>query len=123
MPHAKAQAMVNVDYRDRMAFVATLGDIGPERIIRAGRYEAEKESQGMIEVAYTIHEIYRRRGIGTILQDRLEGYAQHQGFKGAVGYLFEDNMAMLKTFSREGSYCGDILEDGILRVFRYFYTK
>jgi acyl-CoA hydrolase/GNAT superfamily N-acetyltransferase len=123
MPHAKAQAMANVDYCDRMAFVATLGDIGLERIIGVGRYEAEKESQGMIEVAYTVHENYRRQGIGTILQDRLEGYAQRQGFKGAVGYLFEDNMAMLKTFSRKGSYCGDILEDGILRVFRYFDTK
>jgi GNAT superfamily N-acetyltransferase len=120
LPHSKAQAMVNVNYQDRMAFVATLGEIGLERIIGVGRYEAEKESQGMVEVAYTVHEEYRKRRLGTTLQDRLERYAERKGFKGAVGYLFEDNLAMLKTFSRRGAYSGDILEDGILRVFRYF---
>jgi hypothetical protein len=27
---------------------------------------------------------------------------------------------MLKTFARKGAYSGEILEDGILRVVRYF---
>ena len=119
MPHTTAQSMVNVDYRERMAFVATIGEIGLEKIIGVGRYEPEKE-EGMVEVAYTVHENYRKNGLGTMLQERLEAYAKRKGFKGAVGYLFEDNLGMLKTFAHKGAYSGDMLEDGILRVFRYF---
>ena len=46
----------------------------------------------MVEVAYTVHENYRKNGLGTMLQERLEAYAKRKGFKGAVGYLFEDNL-------------------------------
>jgi len=119
MPHSTAQAMVNVDYKNHMAFVATIGEIGLERIIAVARYAIEKENSGMVEVAYTTHEDYQGLGLGTMLQERLEAYAKRMGFRGAVGYLFEDNMAMLKTFSRKGQYQAEILEDGILRVWRY----
>jgi GNAT superfamily N-acetyltransferase len=121
MPHARAQTMVNLDYKDRMAYVAAVGDIGMERIIAVGRYETEGKESGMIEVAYTVREEHRGLGLGTLLQDRLERYAQRMGFKGSVGYLFEDNLAMLKTFAKKGVYKGDILEDGILRVWRGFH--
>jgi hypothetical protein len=33
MPHITAQTMVNLDYQERMAFVATLGEIGLEKIM------------------------------------------------------------------------------------------
>ncbi len=122
MPHTTAQTMVNVNYRERMAFLVTVGEIGLEKIIGVGRYEPEKE-EGMVEVAYTVHENHRKKGLGTMLQERLEGYARRKGFKGAVGYLFEDNLGMLKTFGTKGPYSGDMLEDGILRVFRYFETS
>jgi GNAT superfamily N-acetyltransferase len=120
MPHITAQTMVNLDYQERMAFVATLGEIGLEKIIGVGRYEAEKEHQGFVEVAYTVHEEYQGRGLGTLLQLHLEDYAKRKGFVGVAGYLFQDNVPMLKTFARKGSYSGEILEDGILRVVRYF---
>jgi len=120
MPHATAQTMVNVDYRERMAFVATLGEIGLERIIALGRYAAEKEHSGMVEVAYTTHEDFQRMGLGVVLQGRLESYAKRMGFQGAVGYLFEHNLPMLKTFAKKGQYQAEIQEDGILRVWRYF---
>ncbi|MFO7460484.1 MAG: GNAT family N-acetyltransferase [Desulfatiglandales bacterium] len=121
MPHARAQTMVNLDYKDRMAYVAAVGDIGMERIIAVGRYETEGKESGMIEVAYTVREEHRGLGLGTLLQDRLERYAERMGFKGSVGYLFEENLAMLKTFAKKGAYKGDILEDGILRVWRGFH--
>ena len=120
MPHITAQAMVNLDYQERMAFVATLGEIGIEKIIGVGRYEVEREDRGIVEVAYTVHEDYQCRGLGTLLQQHLESYASRKGFVGAAGYLFQDNVPMLKTFARKGAYSADILEDGILRVVRYF---
>ena len=104
MPHATAQTMVNLDYRDRMAFVATLGEIGMESIIGVGRYSVEKDRPDMVEVAYTIHEAHRGKGLGSVLQQKLEHYARRVGFQGMCGYLFQDNAPMLKVFGRAGRY-------------------
>ncbi|MBW2023212.1 MAG: GNAT family N-acetyltransferase [Deltaproteobacteria bacterium] len=120
MPHSKAQTLVNLDYKDNMAFVATIGEIGFEKIIGVARYAKEKDHPGMVEVAYTIREDYHRLGLGSILQDRLEHYAKKMGFKGVAGYLFEDNVAMLRTFARKGRYKGDVVSDGVIRVWRVF---
>ncbi len=123
MSHATAQTMVNVDYRDRMAFVATIGDIGMERIIGVGRYAKEKDRPGLVEVAYTVHEDYQGRGLGSVLQKNLERHAQRMGFGGVSGYLFSDNVPMLRVFGHSGDYEAENTEDGVLRVTRWFKRK
>jgi acyl-CoA hydrolase len=120
MSHATAQTLVNLDYRERMAFVAALGEIGMERIIGVGRYAAEKDQPGMVEVAYTVHDGYQGLGLGRILQERVEDYARRMGFSGVSGYLFQDNLPMLKTFTRRGTYHKERVEGGVLRVWRCF---
>jgi acetyltransferase len=103
-----------------MAFVATLGAIGFERIIGVGRYAAEPDLPGMVEVAYTIHDDYHGLGLGTLLQKHLEDYARRKGFAGVSGYLFRDNAPMLKLFARGGTFRQESLEDGLIRVWRLF---
>ncbi len=120
MPHSTAQTLVNLDYGERMAFVATLGEIGLERIIGVGRYAAEKDQPGMVEVAYTVHDDYQGLGVGTLLQKRVEDYARRMGFKGVSGYLIQDNLPMVKVFARPGKYHRERVEGGILRVWRCF---
>jgi acyl-CoA hydrolase/GNAT superfamily N-acetyltransferase len=120
LSHPIAQNMVNLDYRDQMAFVATVGEIGLDRIIGVGRYAADEDQEGMVEVAYTIHDKCRGRGLATLLQERLEAYAERMGFRGVTGYLFQDNLAMLKVFAKRGKYHKERMEGGILRVWRYF---
>lgn len=120
MPHATAQTLVNVDYENRMAYVATLGEIGHERIVGVGRYAAEEDHEGMVEVAYTVHEDYQGLGLGTILQEHLESYAKRKGFLGASSYLFKDNIPMTRTFAKKGAYQEEPVEEGILRVWRTF---
>jgi GNAT superfamily N-acetyltransferase len=73
-----------------------------------------------MEVACTVHQDNQGRGLGTLLQQHLENYVKLKGLAGAAGDLFQDNMRMLKTFARKGSYSGEILENGILRVVRCF---
>ena len=73
-----------------------------------------------MEVAYTIREDYHRLGLGSILHDRLKHYAKKMGFKVVAGYVFEDNVAMLRTFARKGRYKGDVVSDGVIRVWRVF---
>jgi len=120
MPHATAQTLVNVDYHNRMAFVATLGEIGFERIVGVGRYATDDNHPDMVEVAYTIHEDCQRVGLGSILQDRLEDYAEQKGFRGASAYIIQDNHPMLKMFAKRGSYEKETFPDGIVRVWRRF---
>jgi acyl-CoA hydrolase/GNAT superfamily N-acetyltransferase len=120
MPHATAQTLVNLDYKSRMAFVATVGETGLERIIGVARYASEKEQPDMVEVAYTIHDSYQGLGLGSLLQERLEDYARRMNFKGVSGYLFQDNMPMVRVFSRRGKYHKERIEGGVLRVWRYF---
>jgi GNAT superfamily N-acetyltransferase len=120
MPHATAQTLVNVNYKERMAFVATLGEIGFERIIGVGRYAAEKEEPEMVEVAYTIHDQFQGLGLGKILQRCVEEYARRMGFRGVSGYLFQDNLPMLKVFSQRGDYQRERQEAGVMRVWRLF---
>ncbi len=123
MPHATAQTLVNLDYKSRMAFVATVGETGLERIVGVARYAQEKEQPDMVEVAYTIHDSYQGRGLGSLLQNRLEDYARRMNFKGVSGYLFQDNMPMIKLFSRKGPYHKERVEGGVLRVWRYFHEQ
>lgn len=120
MPHTTAQTLVNVDYHKRMVYVATLGEIGLERIIGVGRYAAEEDHEDMVEVAYTVHENYQGRGLGSILQDHLENYAKEKGFKGVSAYFFSDNLPMLKVFAKRGMCSEEPSEGGILRVWRNF---
>ncbi len=123
MPHSTAQTLVNLDYRSRMAFVATVGEIGLEKIVGVARYAQEKEDPQMVEVAYTIHDSYQGKGLGKLLQNRLEDYARRMNFKGVSGYLFQDNMPMIRVFSSKGAYHKERIEGGVLRVWRYFQEQ
>ncbi|MGQ9857466.1 MAG: GNAT family N-acetyltransferase [Thermodesulfobacteriota bacterium] len=123
MPHSTAQTLVNLDYKDRMAFVAAIGEVGLERIVGVARYAVEQEQPDMVEVAYTVHDSYQGLGLGRILQDKLEDYARRMGFRGVSGYLFQDNMPMMKVFSSKGPYHKERIEGGVLRVWRYFQEQ
>jgi len=116
MPHSRAQQLVNVNYKEHMAFVVTVGAIGLERIIGVGRYGAEDEIT--VEVAYTIGESYQNQGIGSTLQDRLEDYAKRQGFKTAIAYVMVDNEPVFALFGKKGPFRKATEEENILRIWR-----
>ena len=72
------------------------------------------------EAACTVHEDSRGRGLGPLLQRHLEDDAKRNGFIGAVGAAFQDEVPMLKNLARKSAYSGEILEDGVLGVVWYF---
>lgn len=118
MTHSQAQVLTNVDYDKTMAFVATVGEIGMERIIGVGRYIAEEE--GIVEAAYTIREDYHHKGLGTILQDCVEDYAKKKGYKGVCAYMIATNMPVIKLFRRRGFYHQEYDSAGIVKLWRIF---
>lgn len=115
LPHITAQGLVNVDYENDMAIVATTGPIGKEKIVGLGRYVRDKEGD-LAEVAYTIHDQYQGQGLGTILQNHLTKYAKLRGVKGLWAVSFGSNKAMLSVFSKLGPYTKQVIEPGVWRV-------
>lgn len=115
LPHVTAQGLVNLDYTERMALVATTGPIGKEKIIGIGYYSLGDES-GLAEVAYTIHDEFQGLGLGSILQDHLTAYARQKGVPGFWALSFGSNKAMLSVFGKLGPYTKKVIEPGIWRV-------
>ncbi len=119
LPHVTAQGLVNVDYHNEMALVATTGPIGREKIIGVARYSLEKETN-LAEVAFTVHDDYQGQGLGTILQDHLVAYARAKGFRGLWAVSFGSNKAMLTVFGKLGPYSKTVIEPGVWRVEHLF---
>lgn len=115
LPHVTAQGMVNLDYTQNMALVATTGPIGRETIIGVGRYSLGDPS-GLAEVAYTVRDGFQGTGLGSILQDHLTAYAKAKGVPGFWAISFGSNKAMLKVFGKLGPYTREVIEPGIWRV-------
>lgn len=119
LPHVTAQGLVNLDYHEEMALVATTGAIGRETIIGIARYSLEKETD-LAEVAFTVHDDYQGQGLGTILQDHLVAYARAKGFRGLWAVSFGSNKAMLSVFGKLGPYSKTVIEPGVWRVEHLF---
>jgi len=119
LPHVMAQDLVNLDYSQQMALVATTGPAGREKIVGVGRYSLGDPS-GLAEVAYTVHDQYQGSGLGTILQENLTAYAKRKGVAGFWAVSFGSNKAMLKVFGKLGPYSRTIIEPGVWRVEHWF---
>lgn len=118
MHHTKAQDLVNVDYKQRMAFVGVIGDIGKERIIAIARYIAAPEYE-FPEVAFVVHEDFRGLGISGFLFQLLRRVAEEHGYRGFSAIVLPENIAMLRAFERIG-FAGKKYDDGVFEVtFRF----
>ncbi|MGH7491904.1 MAG: GNAT family N-acetyltransferase [bacterium] len=114
MPHEKAQYLVNVDYKNAMAIVGVVGEIGKERIVAIGRFIASPTSN-LPEIAFVVDEAYRCKGIARFLLQQLTRVAKNNGFEGFVAYVLAENTAMLYAFDRVGGVERKF-EDGIFKV-------
>ncbi len=119
LPHTMAQDLVNLDYTEQMALVATTGPVGREKIVGVGRYSLGDPS-GLAEVAYTAHDRFQGTGLGTVLQNHLTAYAKKKGVPGFWAVSFGSNKAMLSVFGKLGPYARQILEPGVWRVEHWF---
>lgn len=118
MHHTKAQDLVNVDYKQRMAFVGVVGEIGKERIIAIARYIAAPEYE-FPEVAFVVHEDFRGKGIAGFLFQLLQHAAQEHGYRGFCAMVLPENVAMLRAFERIG-FAEKKYDDGVFELrFRF----
>jgi len=106
---------VSVDYVERMALVAVLG----EEIIGVSRYERLPPAGGdgdVAEVAFLVDDAHQGRGLGTLLLEQLAGVARAAGISRFVADTLPDNARMLRVFHDAGFDDERTFADGVVRV-------
>jgi RimJ/RimL family protein N-acetyltransferase len=93
--------LMDVDYSERMAFVATIERDGGERFLGLARYAATDE-RGVVELGITVTDDWQRRGIARLLMAELMRFAAWRGMRKMVGSVLPENHPMLALARRLG---------------------
>ncbi|MGW5668316.1 bifunctional acetate--CoA ligase family protein/GNAT family N-acetyltransferase [Micromonospora sp. NPDC003776] len=112
IPERDLQRFVNVDHRDREAFVVLAGD----RIVAVGRYERLGPASPEAEVAFVVEDAYQGRGIGSVLLEHLADTARRYGIVHFVAEVLPANGAMLRVFSDFGYQVARQYADGVVHL-------
>ncbi|HEV7196569.1 MAG TPA: GNAT family N-acetyltransferase, partial [Pedococcus sp.] len=100
----------NVDYRDRVALVATVRG----EIIGIGRYDRITPTSA--EVAFNISDAYQGKGIGSVLLEHLAVIAWEAGVDEFTAEVLPQNRKMLSVFSDAGYEVTRHFEDGVVTL-------
>nr|WP_245551744.1 bifunctional GNAT family N-acetyltransferase/acetate--CoA ligase family protein [Gordonia hirsuta] len=100
LPPREVVRMTTVDYRDRVAMLAWLGD----DVIAMGLYEGLGESgkPHSAEVAFVVADEHQGRGLGPILLEHLAGAAAENGFAKFEAEVLSENPNMVAVFKAAG---------------------
>ena len=85
--------LMDVDYDQRMAFVALAHDNGKLREVGVSRYSATDE-HGHCECAVTVADDWRERGLGVLLMRHLIDLARRNGYKEMISLDAAGNEGM-----------------------------
>ena len=100
-----------VDYVDRMAFVALIGG----ELVGVARYEPYAGSDRP-DIAFFVDDEHHGRGIGTLMLEYLAAAARSQGIEGFTASVLPQNHAMLGVFKRAGFSVATRYDDGAIAV-------
>ena len=100
----------NVDYVDRVAFVALVND----EIIGVGRYDRVNETDA--EIAFNIRNEYQGRGLGSVFLEHLAAAARDRGISRFVAEVLPENRRMINTFKEAGYTIAQRYEDDVLAI-------
>ncbi len=96
--------LVDIDYEDRMAFIALAHDDGELREVGVSRYAASDE-KGRCECAVTVADDWQHRGLAVRLMRHLIGVARQHGFKQMFSMDSGDNQPMRELARFLGFHC------------------
>jgi RimJ/RimL family protein N-acetyltransferase len=99
LPRRLIDQLMDVDYRRRMAFVATTQQSGVERFVGVARY-GETDQPGVVELGVSVADAWQRCGIASLLLQQLIRYAGQQDIRRLIGSVLPDNQAMIALARR-----------------------
>ncbi|MBU1697597.1 MAG: GNAT family N-acetyltransferase [Proteobacteria bacterium] len=97
--HDQIDTTFEIDYINDLTIVATIGELGFEKIIAVGEY-FKNAITNMAEIAFSVSREYQGMGIAEILQRKLAEAARDNGIKGLVAYTSPENKGMIKLFQK-----------------------
>ncbi len=95
--HDQIDTTFEIDYINDLTIVATIGELGFEKIVAVGEY-FRNSIINMAEIAFSVSREYQGMGIAKILQSKLARAAIDNGIKGLVAYTAPENTGMKKLF-------------------------
>jgi RimJ/RimL family protein N-acetyltransferase len=99
----RAEYLTHVDYRTRMAFVATLERAGQEFMIGFTSYACiGSYKNGIAEAAVVVLDQYQGLGLGTALLEHLAAHARTRKIHTFVGTVHVENKPMLRWLEYSG---------------------
>ncbi len=114
---AEAHLFADVDYMERMAFVATRQEAGEEVAIGVARYAClAPDHPNDAEAAVVVNDEYQRRGLGTLLLTRLVDYARTHGVRYLRATVLMENNRILSLIQRGGLPFKKRYEDGVWEI-------
>ena len=111
IPPRDLERFTTVDHRDRVAFVALLGD----DIVAVARYERIGHGP-TAEVAFVVEDRHQSRGLGPILLEHLAAAARESGIERFVAEVLAENSAMLGVFRAAGYRLAREMEEGVFHL-------
>ncbi len=90
---------VEIDYINDLTIIATIGELGFEKIIAVGEY-FKNPINNIAEVAFSVSIDYQGMGIGVILLDMLSKAAKENDIAGLVAYTSPKNRPMINLFNK-----------------------
>jgi len=111
LSNSELDHFTNVDYADRMAFVAMQGD----ELVAVARYEKLGE-RPVAEVAFFVHDHHHGKGLGTLMLEYLAAAGRHRGLDGFEASVLPENYRMLGVFRSAGFEVSTRFDDGVIAV-------
>lgn len=99
LPRHLIDQLMDIDYRQRMAFVATTQQNGVEQFVGVARY-GETDQPGVAELGVSVADAWQRCGVASLLIQQLICYAREQGVHQLTGQVMPDNQAMVALARR-----------------------
>ena len=99
-----------VDYYERVALVATVGD----EIVGVVRYD--KVDPATAEVAFVIRDDHQSRGLGTVFLEHIAQVARERGVRRFTASILPDNTRMMEVFEHAGYRSSSEIDDGVVTL-------
>jgi GNAT superfamily N-acetyltransferase len=116
LPADDLRRLTEIDFRDHVAILLTVGAGSDERLIAVGRYVRVVSGGDLAEVAFTVADDYQHRGAATLLLCELVAIARERGVRKFVAFVLNDNRQMLEVFRRSKLPLQESAVDGVREV-------
>jgi GNAT superfamily N-acetyltransferase len=92
--HKETQNRVICDYQTSFIIVGIIGKEESQKIIAIGGYYLEPDTN-LVEFSVTIHEDYRKQGLGRQILFKIIDLAKEKGYDGICGDVMMNNLGMI----------------------------